>query len=59
MSINNEIKRLYNIKVDNFLTILHNIIQYLQNLAPGRYIMRHTVRNGAFATIYKEVENTG
>nr|XP_034194175.1 uncharacterized protein LOC117610656 isoform X2 [Osmia lignaria]XP_034194176.1 uncharacterized protein LOC117610656 isoform X2 [Osmia lignaria]XP_034194177.1 uncharacterized protein LOC117610656 isoform X2 [Osmia lignaria]XP_034194178.1 uncharacterized protein LOC117610656 isoform X2 [Osmia lignaria] len=59
MSINNEIKRLYNIKVDNSLTILHNIIQYLQNLAPGRYIMRHTVRNGAFATIYKEVENTG
>ncbi|XP_076244397.1 uncharacterized protein LOC143185335 [Calliopsis andreniformis] len=59
MSINNEIKRLYNIKVEDSLTILHNVIQYLSNLSPGRYIMRHTVRNGAFATVYKEAESPG
>ncbi|XP_012137009.1 uncharacterized protein LOC100874657 isoform X1 [Megachile rotundata] len=59
MSISNEIKRLYNIKVESSLTIIHNIIQYLQNLAPGRYILRHTVRNGAFATVYKETDSPG
>ncbi|XP_017789945.1 PREDICTED: uncharacterized protein LOC108572256, partial [Habropoda laboriosa] len=59
ISINNEIKRLYNMKVEDSLTILHNVVQSLGNLSPGRYIMRHTVRNGAFATIYKEVESPG
>ncbi|XP_076663313.1 uncharacterized protein LOC143366272 isoform X2 [Andrena cerasifolii] len=59
MSINNEIKRLYNVKVEDSLTILHNVIQCLSSLSPGRYIMRHTVRNGAFAAVYKEVESPG
>ncbi|CAK9821491.1 Little elongation complex subunit 2 [Anthophora retusa] len=59
ISINNEIKRLYNMKVEDSLTILHNVVQSLKNLSPGRYIMKHTVKNGAFATIYKEVESPG
>lgn len=59
MSISNEIKRLYNVKVEDSLTILHNVVQSLINLSPGRYIMRHTVRNGSFAVIYKEVESPG
>nr|XP_031828203.1 uncharacterized protein LOC116425111 [Nomia melanderi] len=59
MSINNEIKRLYNIKVEDSLTVLHNVIQSFSNLSPGRYIMRHTIRHGAFAIIYKEVESPG
>ncbi|XP_053987491.1 uncharacterized protein LOC128880932 isoform X1 [Hylaeus volcanicus] len=59
MSISNEIKRLYNIKVEDSLTILHNVVQSLANLSPGRYVMRHTVRNGSFATVYKEVESPG
>ncbi|KAK1129044.1 hypothetical protein K0M31_020177 [Melipona bicolor] len=56
MSINNEIKRLYNIKVKDSLAILHNIIQSLADLSPGHYIMRHTVRNGAFAALFKLAE---
>lgn len=59
MSINNEIKRLFNIKVEDSLIILHNVIQSLANLSPGHYIMRHTVRNGAFATVFKVAENPG
>lgn len=59
MSINNEIKRLFNIKVEDSLIILHNVIQSLANLSPGHYIMRHTIRNGAFATVFKVVENPG
>ncbi|CAL7935085.1 unnamed protein product [Xylocopa violacea] len=59
ISISNEIKRLYDIKVEDSLIILHNTIQTVANLAPGQYIMRHTVRNGAFATVFKGVENPG
>ncbi|XP_043260877.1 uncharacterized protein LOC122402287 [Colletes gigas] len=59
MSVSNEVKRLYNIRVEDSLTVLHNVIQSLTNLSPGRYIMRHTVRNGSFATVYKEVEAPG
>ncbi|XP_016920929.1 uncharacterized protein LOC108003276 [Apis cerana] len=59
MSINNEIKRLFNIKVEDSLIILHNVIQSLANLSPGHYIMRHTIRNGAFATVFKVAENPG
>lgn len=59
MSINNEIKRLFNIKVEDSLVILHNVIQSLTNLSSGHYIMRHTVRNGAFATVFKVAENPG
>ncbi|KZC03783.1 NMDA receptor-regulated protein 2 [Dufourea novaeangliae] len=59
VSINNEIKRLYNVKAENSLTVLHNVIQCVANLSPGRYIMRHTVRHGPFAVVYKEVESPG
>lgn len=53
-SINNEIKRLYNVKAEDSLVVLYNLIQTLSNVTPGQYIIRHTVRNGAFATVYKE-----
>lgn len=59
MSINNEIQRLYNIKVENSLIILHNIIQSLSHFSPGHYIMRHTIRNGAFAALFKLAEGPG
>ncbi|XP_035719890.1 little elongation complex subunit 2-like [Vespa mandarinia] len=59
ISINNEIKRLYNIKVEDTLTLLHNVIQTLSNVTPGCYIIRHISRNGAFATVYKETDARG
>lgn len=59
ISINNEIKRLYKTKVENTLIILHNVIQSLANLSPGRYILRHTIRNGAFAAVFKLTESSG
>ncbi|XP_003394665.2 uncharacterized protein LOC100650803 isoform X1 [Bombus terrestris] len=59
ISINNEIKRLYNTKVEDTLIILHNVIQSLANLSPGRYILRHTIRNGAFAAVFKLAESSG
>nr|XP_050853419.1 little elongation complex subunit 2-like isoform X1 [Vespula vulgaris] len=59
ISINNEIKRLYNIKAEDTLTLLHNVIQILSNVTPGCYIIRHISRNGAFATVYKETDTKG
>ncbi|XP_076762937.1 uncharacterized protein LOC143430509 [Xylocopa sonorina] len=59
ISISNEVKRLYDIKVEDCLIILHNTIQIVANLSPGQYVIRHTVRNGAFATIFKAVESPG
>ncbi|XP_017759258.1 PREDICTED: uncharacterized protein LOC108550120 [Eufriesea mexicana] len=59
MSIRNEIQRLYNMKVEDSLVTLHNVIQSLTNLSPGRYLMRHTIRNGAFIAVSKPVENPG
>ncbi|KAG5326460.1 ICE2 protein, partial [Acromyrmex heyeri] len=55
VSLSNEIKRLYNVKVEDSLNILYNIIERLSSLTPGRYIMRHVPQNGPFAYIY---ENT-
>ncbi|KAK2582952.1 hypothetical protein KPH14_009010 [Odynerus spinipes] len=59
VSINNEIKRLYNVKVENSLVVLHNVIQTLSNVTPGHYIIKHTARNGAFCTVYKETDSIG
>ncbi|XP_076289652.1 uncharacterized protein LOC143213566 isoform X2 [Lasioglossum baleicum] len=59
MSINNEIKRLYNVKAEDTLVILHNVIETLSSLSPGRYVIRHTIRHGAFAAVYKEVDSPG
>lgn len=56
MSLSTEMKRLHNIKVEDSLTILHNVIERLSCLMPGRYIMRHVVQYGPFAYIYKEAE---
>ncbi|XP_076379234.1 uncharacterized protein LOC143259720 [Megalopta genalis] len=58
ISINNEIKRLYNIKVEDSLAVLHNVIELLSGLSPGRYVMRHTIRQGPFAVLYKEADST-
>ncbi|KYN14089.1 NMDA receptor-regulated protein 2 [Trachymyrmex cornetzi] len=55
VSLSNEIKRLYNVKVEDSLNILYNIIEGLSSLTPGQYIMRHVPQNGPFAYIY---ENT-
>ncbi|KYN40421.1 NMDA receptor-regulated protein 2 [Trachymyrmex septentrionalis] len=55
VSLSNEIKRLYNVKVEDSVHILYNIIERLSSLTPGRYIIRHVPQNGPFAYIY---ENT-
>ncbi|XP_018399079.1 PREDICTED: uncharacterized protein LOC108776846 [Cyphomyrmex costatus] len=52
-SLSNEIKRLYDIKVEDSLNILYNIIKGLSSLTPGRYIMRHVPQNGPFAYVYE------
>lgn len=59
VSINNEIKRLYNLKTESALALLYNVAEEMTAANPGRYLMRHTIRNGAFATIYKEVDGPG
>ncbi|XP_012275957.1 uncharacterized protein LOC105697317 [Orussus abietinus] len=59
VSVNNEIKRLYNIQVESVLALLYNIIDELQSLTTGRYLIRHTIQNGSFAIIYKETDNLG
>ncbi|XP_011708117.1 PREDICTED: little elongation complex subunit 2-like isoform X1 [Wasmannia auropunctata] len=57
MSLSNEIKRLYNVKVENSLSILHNIIDGLSSLTPGQYIMQHIPQSGPFAYVYKHTTN--
>lgn len=56
MSLSTEMKRLYNVKVEDSLIILHNIIERLSCLTPGRYILRYIEQYGPFAYIYKSVE---
>lgn len=58
-SLSNEMRRLYNTKIEDSLSILHNIIEGLSSLTPGRYIMRHVPQRGPFAYIYKQVEEPG
>ncbi|XP_032680871.1 uncharacterized protein LOC116848663 [Odontomachus brunneus] len=59
MSLSNEIKRLHNVKVEDSLSLLHNVIERLSCLMPGRYIMRHIAQHGPFAYVYKKVEECG
>ncbi|XP_012231570.1 uncharacterized protein [Linepithema humile] len=58
-SLSSEMKRLYNVKVEDSLSILHNIIEVLSFLTPGRYILKHVPQNGSFAYVYKNVEESG
>ncbi|EFN68808.1 NMDA receptor-regulated protein 2 [Camponotus floridanus] len=58
-SLSNEMRRLYNTKIEDSLSILHNIIEGLSSLTPGQYIMRHVPQRGPFAYIYKQVEEPG
>ncbi|XP_070158284.1 uncharacterized protein [Polyergus mexicanus] len=55
-SLSNEMRRLYNVKIEDSLSILHNIIEGLSSLTPGQYIMRHVPQRGPFAYVYKQVE---
>lgn len=55
-SLSNEMRRLYDIKIEDSLSILHNIIEELLSLTPGQYIMQHIPQRGPFAYIYKEVK---
>ncbi|XP_024869019.1 uncharacterized protein LOC112452837 [Temnothorax curvispinosus] len=59
MSLSNEMKRLYNVKVEDSLSVLYNIIEGLASLAPGQYILRHVPQNGPFAYVYKQTEEIG
>ncbi|XP_015118820.1 uncharacterized protein LOC107042333 [Diachasma alloeum] len=59
MSVNNEMKRLYNVKGEDCLQFMYNVAENMVKMAPGRYLIRHTARNGAFASIYKETEASG
>ncbi|XP_028050349.1 uncharacterized protein LOC105838508 [Monomorium pharaonis] len=56
MSLGVEIKRLYNVKVEDSLSILHNIIEGLSSLTPGQYIMQHIPQSGPFAYVYKQAD---
>ncbi|XP_011139519.1 uncharacterized protein LOC105183237 isoform X2 [Harpegnathos saltator] len=59
MSLSAEIQRLYKIKVKDSLAILHNVIEKLSCLTPGRYLMRYTAQHGPFAYVYKETDECG
>ncbi|XP_063992308.1 uncharacterized protein LOC135170433 [Diachasmimorpha longicaudata] len=59
MSVNNEMKRLYNVKGEDCLQLVYSLAENMGKMTPGRYLIRHTVRNGAFASIYKETEASG
>lgn len=58
-SINNELNRLYNTKGENTLLLIYNIIESMKEMSPGRYLLRHTPRNGAFASLYLETDSPG
>ncbi|XP_072767674.1 uncharacterized protein [Anoplolepis gracilipes] len=58
-SLSNEMRRLYNVKIEDSLSILHNIIKELSSLTPGQYIMRHIPQRGPFAYVYKQNEGPG
>ncbi|KAK0183243.1 hypothetical protein PV327_001302 [Microctonus hyperodae] len=58
-SINNELNRLYNTKGENTLLLIYNIIECMKEMNPGRYLLRHTLRNGPFASLYLETNNPG
>ncbi|XP_066582330.1 uncharacterized protein [Prorops nasuta] len=59
MAISNEVNRLYSVNVYDTLGFLHNIIQNLTNAQPGRYLLKHTERNGMFASVMKEAKSPG
>lgn len=59
MSVNNEMKRLYNVKGEDSLQLMYNVAETMIKMQPGRYLIRHTPRNGAFASVYKETETCG
>ncbi|EZA53909.1 hypothetical protein DMN91_009945 [Ooceraea biroi] len=55
-SLNNEIRRLHNVRTEDSLKILYNVIEKLSVLTPGRYIVRHIPRHGPFAYVYKKTD---
>ncbi|XP_011859214.1 PREDICTED: little elongation complex subunit 2-like isoform X2 [Vollenhovia emeryi] len=57
LSVSKDLKRLHNVKVQDSLSILHNIIEELSSLTPGQYIIRHVPQNGPFACVYKPVNH--
>ncbi|KAI4485351.1 hypothetical protein M0804_006856 [Polistes exclamans] len=58
LAICNEVKRLYNKKVNVSLILLYNIIQTLSYASPGNYIITNS-KDGTFAIVYKETSTTG
>lgn len=58
-SINNELSRLYSVKGEDAYPIIYNVADTMTKMSPGRYLLRHTPRNGAFANIYKETDQRG
>lgn len=56
-SLNSEIRRLHNVKPEESLKILHNLIETLSVFSPGRYIVQHVPKYGPFAYVYKETDN--
>jgi len=56
ISLNSEIKRLHNVKAEDSLKILYNMIEKLSMLTPGRYIIQHIPKHGPFAHVYKETD---
>ncbi|XP_034952032.1 uncharacterized protein [Chelonus insularis] len=56
ISINNELVRLYNVRGEDILPLLYNITETMIKMTPGKYLLRHTIRSGAFVTIYKAVD---
>lgn len=58
-AINNEINRLYSVKGEDSYSIIYNIVEHMTKMSPGRYVLRHTARHGAFVNIYKETPKPG
>ncbi|CAG5076583.1 Similar to ICE2: Little elongation complex subunit 2 (Bos taurus) [Cotesia congregata] len=59
VSISNELNRLHNVKGEDAYPIIYNVADTMTKMPPGRYLLRHTPRNGAFANIYKETDQQG
>lgn len=57
--INNELRRLYSVKSESSLQIIYNVISEMMKMSPGKYLLRHTVRNGAFMSVFKEAPAPG
>lgn len=58
-SLNNDMSRLYKMTGEPALKIIYNVASEMTKMDPGKYLLRHTPRSGAFTTVYRETESSG